>query len=193
MGGIIRENSCLKMSRIGKKAIIVPKEVKVEVKDGTISVEGPKGKLNQSLSKRISVEVKDNELLVKRSADTKLDKSLHGLHRALISNMIKGVTEGYSRDLEIIGVGFKAAVQGNNLNLQLGFSHQVNITIPEGIKIETPKPTQITVRGIDKEKVGRISTEIHDVFPPEPYKGKGIRFVGEYVKKKVGKAQAATK
>lgn len=181
------------MSRIGKKPIVISKDVKVEFKDGAIVVEGPKGKLSQSLSARITVEIKDNQLFIKRLSDSKLDKSLHGLSRALISNMIKGVTEGYSKELEIIGVGFKAALKGNNLSLQLGFSHPVNFPIPEGIKIETPKPTQVVVRGIDKEMVGRISTEIRAIFPPEPYKGKGIRFVGEYVKKKIGKAQATTK
>jgi large subunit ribosomal protein L6 len=181
------------MSRIGKKPITVPKDVKVELKDGSVSLEGPKGKLSQFLSNRVCLEIKENQIFIKRLSDEKSDRALHGLYRALISNMIKGVTEGYSRELEIVGVGFKAAVQGNNLNLQLGFSHPVNFSIPEGIKIETPKPTQIVVRGIDKEKVGRISTEIRAVYPPEPYKGKGIRFQGEYVKKKVGKAQVATK
>jgi large subunit ribosomal protein L6 len=180
------------MSRIGKKSIIIPKGVLVEVKDGTVFIEGPKGRLSRPLSSRISLEIKENELLVKRVADTKLDRSLHGLYRALIANMIKGVTEGYSRELEIIGVGFKAAVQGDNLNLQLGFSHPVNLGIPQGIKIETPKPTQIVVKGIDKEQVGRVSTEIRAIYPPEPYKGKGIRFQGEYVKKKVGKAAQTT-
>jgi len=178
------------MSRIGKKVVIIPKEVKVEVKDNTIFVQGPKGKLSRVLSPRINLEIKDAELLVKRVADTKMDKSLHGLYRALIVNMIIGVTEGYRKDLEIIGVGFKAQVQGANLNMSLGFSHPVNIAIPEGIKIETPKPTQLVISGIDKELVGKISTEIRSVYPPEPYKGKGIRFLGEYVKKKVGKAQA---
>ncbi len=181
------------MSRIGKKPIIIPKDVKVEIKDGAVFVEGPKGKLNRSLSERLTLEIKENQLFLKRPTDTKLDKSLHGLYRALIANMIKGVTDGYSKELEIIGVGFKAAVQGNNLNMQLGFSHPVNFPIPEGIKIETPKPTQMVVRGIDKELVGRISTEIRAMYPPEPYKGKGIRFAGEYIKKKVGKAQATTK
>lgn len=181
------------MSRIGKKPIAIPSGVKVNVNNGHILVEGPKGKLERILSSRISLEIKDNQVFVKRVADTKLDKSLHGLYRALIYNMIKGVTEGYSKELEIIGVGFKAQVQGNNLNLQLSFSHPVNLPIPEGIKIETPKPTQIVVRGMDKEIVGKIATEIRAVYPPEPYKGKGIRFVGEYVKKKVGKAQATTK
>ncbi|MDO8662789.1 MAG: 50S ribosomal protein L6 [Candidatus Omnitrophota bacterium] len=180
------------MSRIGKKLIIVPKEVKIEVKDNAVLVEGAKGKLNLPLSPRISLEIKDGQVKVLRVADTKMDKSLHGLYRALIVNMIKGVTEGYVKELEIIGVGFKAAVQGDNLNMSLGFSHPVNFTIPAGIKVETPKPTQIVVRGIDKALVGKISTEIRAIFPPEPYKGKGIRFVGEYVKKKVGKAQATS-
>jgi large subunit ribosomal protein L6 len=181
------------MSRIGKKAIDVPSGVKIELKDGSITVEGPKGKLSRSVSERIAVELKDNKLFVKRGADTKLDRSLHGLHRALILNMIKGVTEGYSKDLEIIGVGFKAQMQGNILNMQLGFSHPVNFPSPEGIKILTPKPNQIQISGIDKEKVGEIAHEIRAIFPPEPYKGKGIRFQGEYIKKKVGKAQATTK
>ncbi|MBN2831156.1 MAG: 50S ribosomal protein L6 [Candidatus Omnitrophica bacterium] len=178
------------MSRIGKKVVIVPKGVKVEVKDSLIFVEGPKGKLNMILSPRIALEIKEGEVLVKRATDTKMDKSLHGLFRALIVNMIKGVTDGYKKELEIIGVGFKAAVQGQVLNLNLGFSHPVNFPIPEGIKIETPKPTQLVITGIDKELVGQISTEIRSIYPPEPYKGKGIRFAGEYVKKKVGKAQA---
>jgi len=180
------------MSRIGKKLIIIPKDVKVEVKDDSVYVEGPKGKLSRIFSSRIGLEIKENQLFVKRDSDTKPDKALHGLYRALINNMIKGVTEGYSKQLEIIGVGFKAAVLGNNLNLQLSFSHPVNFPIPEGIKIETPKPTQIVIRGIDKEKVGEVAHEIRAILPPEPYKGKGIRFVGEYVKKKVGKAQATT-
>jgi large subunit ribosomal protein L6 len=180
------------MSRIGKKPVIIPKEVKIEVKDGHIVVEGPKGKLSRSFSNRINVEIKDNQVLVTRLFDTKLDRSLHGLYRALIFNMVKGVTEGYNKKLEIIGVGFRAQVQGNSLNMQLGFSHPVNFPIPEGIKIETPKQMQITVSGIDKEKVGEIAAEIRAIFPPEPYKGKGIRYADEYVKKKVGKAQAAT-
>jgi large subunit ribosomal protein L6 len=181
------------MSRIGKKPIAIPKDVKLEVKDGSVFIEGPKGKLDLTLSNRIPLEIKDNQVFFKRVSDTKLDKSLHGLYRALTNNMIKGVTQGYTKELEIIGVGFKASVQGKSLNMQLGFSHPVNFPIPEGIKIETPKPTQIVVIGIDKELVGRISTEIRAIYPPEPYKGKGIRFAGEYIKKKIGKAQATTK
>ena len=179
------------MSRIGKKPVVIPKDVKIEVKDRVISAGGIKGNLTLRLSDRITVEIKDNQLFLKRVSDTKLDKSLHGLYRALILNMIKGVTEGYVKELEIIGVGFRAQIQGNNLNMQLGFSHPVNFPIPEGIKIETPKQTQIIIRGIDKEKVGKIASEIRAIYPPEPYKGKGIRYSGEYIKKKVGKAQAA--
>ncbi len=181
------------MSRIGKKAVLIPKEVKIEIKDGRVYVSGPKGNLHKKLSDRVRIEVKEDKLFVTRVADTKMDRSLHGLYRALILNMVKGVTEGYEKALEIQGVGFKAQLQGNNLNMQLGFSHPVNMNIPEGIKIETPKPTQIVVRGIDKETVGKVASEIRAVYPPEPYKGKGIRYAGEYVKKKVGKAQAATK
>ncbi len=182
------------MSRIGKKPLAIPKDVKIQVQDRTVSVAGPKGNLTLVLSDRITTEIKDNQLFLNRVSDAKPDKSLHGLYRALIFNMIKGVTEGYVKELEIIGVGFKAQVQGNNLNMQLGFSHPVNFPVPEGIKIETPKNTQIIIRGIDKEKVGKVASEIRAVFPPEPYKGKGVRYAGEYIKKKVGKAQAtATK
>lgn len=181
------------MSRLGIKPIPLPKEVKFSLSDGKVLVEGPKGKLDLKLPPRIRVETKDAAVFVKRETNIKTDKALHGLVRALIANMVKGVTEGYTKELEIIGVGFKAQVQGNNLNLQLGFSHPVNVKVPEGIKIETPKQTQIVIRGIDKEKVGKIASEIRAIYPPEPYKGKGIRYAGEYVKKKVGKAQATTK
>jgi large subunit ribosomal protein L6 len=181
------------MSRIGKKPIAIPPGVRIDFKDGAVSVEGPKGKLSRVISDRIKIEIKDNKVIVSRLADTKLDRSLHGLYRALILNMVKGVTEGYVKELEVIGVGFKVGIQGNNLNMTLGFSHPVNFPIPEGIKIEVPKPNQIVVRGIDKEKVGEVACEIRAFYPPEPYKGKGVRFAGEYVKKKIGKAQATTK
>lgn len=180
------------MSRIGKKPISLPPGVKIEIKEGTVFVEGPKGKLYWRLPCRCSIEIKDNQLLVKRTGDSKLDKSQHGLSRAMILNMIKGTMEGYVKELEIIGVGYKAGVQGDILNMQLGFSHPLNFPVPEGIKIETPKPTQIIIRGTDKEVVGRVAAEIRAICPPEPYKGKGIRYAGEYIKKKVGKAQAAT-
>jgi len=178
------------MSRIGKKPIAIPSGVKVEIKDGTASVEGPKGKLNFAVPFRIKAEVKDGQVVISRASDAKTDKSLHGMSRAMIAGMIKGVTEGYKKELEIIGVGFKAQVQANSLNLALGFSHPVNIQIPEGVKAECPKPTQVVLTGIEKEKLHRFASEIRRIFPPEPYKGKGIRYLGEYVKKKVGKAQA---
>ncbi len=181
------------MSRIGTKAVVIPKDVKVEVKEGMICIEGPKGKLTQKLSERISIEIKEGILSVKRSANTKIDKSLHGLFRALIVNMIVGVTQGYTKELEIQGVGFKAQISGDKLNMALGFSHPVNYQIPAGIKIEAPKPTSLVIRGIDKALIGEVATEIRAFYPPEPYKGKGIRFVGEIVKKKVGKAQATGK
>lgn len=181
------------MSLVGKKPIQIPKDVKVEIKDGAVCVEGPKGKLSQKLPYRISIEVKDGQVYVKRAGDSKLDKSLHGLMRALTFNMIKGVTEGYVKEMEIVGIGFKAQVQGDKLNMQLGFSHPVNFHIPQGIKIETPKPTHIVIRGIDKEQVGEIAAEIRAIYPPEPYKGKGIKFLGEHIKRKVGKAQATAK
>ncbi len=181
------------MSRIGKKPVAIPKDVKVEIKDGLLCVEGPKGKLSRPFSERLKMEIKENQVFLTRVVDTKQDRCLHGLFRALIANMVKGVNEGYVKELDIIGVGFKAQIQGNKLTMALGFSHPVNFTIPEGIKIETPKPTQVIIRGIDKEKVGQVAAEIRAVFPPEPYKGKGIRYSGEYIKKKVGKAQAATK
>ncbi len=181
------------MSRLGKKVVIIPKDVTIGISGNVISIKGPKGTLNQKLSDRISVEIKDNQLFVKRASDTKIDKSLHGLSRALICNMIKGVTDGYVKELEIIGVGFRAQSQGNNLNMQLGFSHPVNFPIPEGIKIETPKQTQVVIKGIDKELIGKVASEIRAIYPPEPYKGKGVRYLGEYVKKKIGKAQATSK
>jgi len=181
------------MSRIGKKPIAIPGDVKVEVKDGNIFVEGSKGKISRSLHYRIKAEVKDNQVFVTRASDIKTDKSLHGLYRTLIFNMIKGVKEGYVKELEIIGVGFKAQIQGNKLTMQLGFSHPVIFVVPEGIKIESPKPTQIIVKGIDKEKVNQLASEIRAAYPPEPYKGKGVRYSGEHVKKKAGKAQASTK
>ncbi len=181
------------MSRIGGKPIIIPKEVKVEIKDGYIYAQGPKGNFGVALHSRINLETKENQIFVKRVSDIKLDKSLHGLYHALIVNMFKGVTEGYLKELEIIGVGYKAQVEGRNLKLHLGFSHPIDFLIPEGIEIETPKQTQIIIRGIDKEKVGHVSHSIRSIRPPEPYKGKGVRFAGEYVKKKAGKAQATSK
>lgn len=181
------------MSRIGRKPVIIPQGVKVEVKDRECFVEGPKGKLSRLLPGRVNVEVKDGVANVSRQGNIAADKALQGLIRALLVNMVKGVTQEHVKELEIVGVGFKAVVQGKILKLEVGYSHDVNFTVPEGIKIEAPKPTQLIIRGIDKELVGEVAAEIRSVYPPEPYKGKGIRYLGEYVKKKIGKAQATTK
>jgi large subunit ribosomal protein L6 len=176
------------MSRVGKKPITIPDKVKVNTSGNIITVEGSKGKLEQKIHHRIKVEVKDNEIIVSRPSDSKLDISLHGLSRSLINNMVVGVTDGYTKELEIHGVGFRAKTQGKILDLQLGFSHPIKYAIPEGITIKTPQPTQIIVEGIDKQKVGEVSAEIRDFYKPEPYKGKGIRYKGEHVRRKAGKA-----
>lgn len=178
------------MSRIGKKPIQIPKNVKVGINGNTISIEGPKGKLTFETHPDMKAEAKEEQLIVSRNSDDKSAMSLHGLTRTLINNMIIGVTSGFQKELEIIGVGFRAQVSGKKLVMQLGFSHPVEFHIPEGIVIETPKPTQIVVKGTDKQKVGEIAAEIRAFYPPEPYKGKGIRYAGEYVRKKVGKAVA---
>jgi large subunit ribosomal protein L6 len=175
------------MSRVGKKPIDIPSNVKVALDGKTVKVEGPKGKLEQKVHQRINVEVKDDQVVVTRPSDIKLDKSLHGLTRSLIHNMIIGVTEGYKKELEIHGVGLRAQVQGKKLNLQLGFSHPVNFEIPQDITIVTPKPTQIEISGIDKQQVGEVAAEIRAYYKPEPYKGKGIRYKDEYVRRKAGK------
>ena len=175
------------MSRVGKKPIDIPKNVKVGIKGNTVTVEGPKGKLEYVIPGELSAELKESKLIIKNPSDTKKSLSLHGLARSIIANFIKGVTDGYEKQLEITGVGFKAAVQGNVLEMSLGFSHLVKHPIPEGITIKATKPTQLTVTGIDKVKVGEVAAEIRDYFRPEPYKGKGIKYVGEYVKRKAGK------
>jgi large subunit ribosomal protein L6 len=181
------------MSRIGRKPIVVPNGVKVEIKDGTVVIQGPKGTLQRVLNRRISLELNNGQIIVKKATNIASDKALQGLTRALVFNMIKGVTDGYVKELEIIGVGFKAQMKGNDITLTLGFSHPVVITPPEGVKIETPKNTVVIIRGMDKEKVGELAAEIRSIYPPEPYKGKGIRYSGEIVRKKVGKAQATGK
>ncbi|MFH1577634.1 MAG: 50S ribosomal protein L6 [Candidatus Omnitrophota bacterium] len=180
------------MSRLAKKTITIPTGVKVEFnKDGLI-VDGPKGKLSQSFSSNIEIVVKDGIIRILGDFNKQAVKAQAGLSFALISNMIKGVIEGYSKQLEIVGVGYRAQMQGKNLSMQLGFSHPVVFPVPEGIKIEAPKPTQLLVQGIDKQKVGDVAAKIRAIYPPEPYKGKGIRYVGEHVRRKLGKA-AATK
>ena len=178
------------MSRVGKKPIEIPANTKVGLKDYTISVEGAKGKLTKTLHPRMEIKIAGNQIQVKRPTDSNQDKSLHGTTRNIIFNMVKGVNEGYSKELEIRGVGYRGQISGKDLSLQLGFSHPVNFAIPEGISIELPKPTQIIVKGIDKEKVGEAAAEIRSFYKPEPYKGKGIRYKDEYVRHKVGKAAA---
>lgn len=176
------------MSRIGKKTIAVPKGIKVSIAGNKIEIESQKGKLDYMMPDSVSVDVKDNCITVKGDADSRLGRIAWGATRALIANMVKGVSEGYTKQLEIVGVGFRAQVQANKLNLQIGFTHPVVYTPPQGVNVEAPKPTQIVIKGMDKAKVGHAAAEIRAIFPPEPYKGKGIRYLGEFVRKKLGKA-----
>jgi large subunit ribosomal protein L6 len=175
------------MSRIGKKPIEVPAGVLVSVDPGRITVSGPKGELRQAVPQRMKITQEDGTLTVERPTERGEDRALHGLTRSLIANMVEGVTNGFEKRLEIQGVGYRAAMSGTNLELQVGYSHSVRITPREGISFEVPVPTQVVVRGIDKQIVGQTAAEIRKVRPPEPYKGKGIRYEGEYVRRKVGK------
>jgi large subunit ribosomal protein L6 len=178
------------MSLIGKKLIQIPDKVKVKIESGKVFVEGPKGKLEWALPEGIEAVIDNTTLAVKTVREDKRSSSLHGLGRAYINNMIKGVSEGYAKALEIVGVGYRAQAEGKKLTMQLGFTHPVIFPVPEGITIKTPKPNQIFVEGIDKALVGEVSAEIRAFFEPEPYKGKGIRYAGEFVRKKAGKAVA---
>lgn len=175
------------MSRVGKKSIEVPKGVKLTIQNTSVNIEGPKGKLSFTFHPRVKVTLKESTVSVERVGELKLDKSLHGTTRSIISNMIKGVTDGYVKELNIEGVGFKAAIQGKQLNCALGFTHPVLFDIPEGVTAETPKPTIIIIKGVDKVKVGDFAAKIRRVYPAEPYKGKGVRYVGEVVRRKAGK------
>jgi large subunit ribosomal protein L6 len=176
------------MSRIGKKAVEIPDKVKVNIdEEGAVSVEGPKGKLDWKLPRQIRASVKDNRVSLAREAETRNVKALHGLSRSLVHNMVQGVSQGFSKQLEIEGVGFKAAVQGSTLNLSLGFSHPVPFSIPKDIKITVADNTKITVQGVDKKLVGQVAADIRGFYPPEPYKGKGVRYAGEQIRRKVGK------
>jgi large subunit ribosomal protein L6 len=176
------------MSRIGNRAVEIPDKVKVNIgDDGAVSVEGPKGKLQWQLPRNIRASVKDNRVSLVREAETRSVKALHGLSRSLVHNMVQGVSEGFTKQLEIEGVGFKAAVQGSTLNLSLGFSHPVPFSIPQDIKITVAENTKITVQGVDKKLVGQVAADIRRFYPPEPYKGKGVRYAGEQVRRKVGK------
>ncbi|MGF7058312.1 50S ribosomal protein L6 [Brassicibacter mesophilus] len=176
------------MSRIGLKPITIPSGVEIKVDaNNYVTVKGPKGTLEQQINKDIQINVEDNVIHVARPTDEKKHKSLHGLTRTLIANMLEGVSNGYAKNLEIVGVGYRAQKQGKKLILSLGFSHPVEMEDPEGIEVEVPANTKITVKGIDKQKVGNYAAVIRDLRKPEPYKGKGIRYEGEVVRRKEGK------
>lgn len=176
------------MSRIGNQAVDIPAKVKVSIgDDGAVAVEGPKGKLSWTLPRNIKASVKDNHVSLVRDAETRSVKALHGLSRSLVHNMVQGVSEGFVKYLEIEGVGFKAAVQGANLSLNLGFSHPILFPIPKDIKITVTDATKIAIQGIDKKVVGQVAADIRRFYPPEPYKGKGVRYAGEQVRRKEGK------
>jgi large subunit ribosomal protein L6 len=175
------------MSRIGKKPIPVPDGVTVEIKPGHVFVKGPKGELRQEVSREMKITQDDGVLKVERPTDRGEHRALHGLTRSLIANMVVGVTDGYEKRLEIQGVGYRARLQGKSLELALGYSHPVSVSAPDGIEFEVPQPTQVVVRGIDKQLVGEIAARVRKARPPEPYKGKGVRYEGEHVARKVGK------
>lgn len=175
------------MSRIGKKPVVLPNTVKATMQGAQFSLQGPKGKLQIKVHPRIKVEVKDNQVSVTRPTDIRTDRALHGLTRSLIQNMVNGVTNGYIKELEIVGVGFKAQVKGKILNLALGYTHPIDYNIPEGIEIKCPNPTRIVINGMDKQVVGQVAAEIRGYYEPEPYKGKGIRYLDEQIRRKQGK------
>jgi large subunit ribosomal protein L6 len=176
------------VSRIGKQPIPVPSGVEIKIDGSTVTVKGPKGELSQTFSELMSITLEDGNLLVGRPDDSREAKSLHGLTRTLLSNMVVGVSEGFHKNLEIVGVGYRATLKGSDLELALGFSHPVLVVPEPGIVFEVPAPTKITVRGIDKQRVGQVAAEIRAWRKPEPYKGKGVRYEGEYVRRKLGKA-----
>jgi large subunit ribosomal protein L6 len=175
------------MSRIGKLPVTIPDKVKVEVKGQQILAEGPKGKLSLELPKRTSALIKDKTIVVSRKDDTSESKALHGLSRSLVNNMLQGVATGFVKKLEIQGVGFKAAVQGKVVNMSLGYSHPINYSIPDQIKVTVEENTKVTIEGPDKAAVGRVAAELRSFYPPEPYKGKGVRYSDEKVIRKEGK------
>jgi len=175
------------MSRIGKQPIELPSGVNVAISPGRVQVNGPLGELSQNVPARMQVEQDDGNLLVKRPTERGDDRALHGLTRSLIANMVEGVTKGFEKRLELQGVGYRATLRGSDLELNVGFSHPVVVKPPQGISFEVPEPTSVLVKGIDKQQVGEIAAEVRKVRPPEPYKGKGIRYEGEYVRRKVGK------
>ena len=175
------------MSRIGRKPVTIPSGVTVTVDGSTVKVKGPKGELARTFEPSMKVRVENNEVLIERPNDDKRERALHGLTRALIANMVTGVTDGFKKTLEIVGVGYRAEKKGKNLVVSVGYSHPVNYPEPAGITLTTPAPTTIVVEGVDKQKVGQVAAELREFRPPEPYKGKGIRYQGEQVRRKAGK------
>ena len=175
------------MSRIGKRPIELPTSVNVAISPGRVQVNGPLGELSQVVPGRMKIEQREGEIVVERPTERGDDRALHGLTRTLVANMVEGVTKGFEKRLELQGVGYRAALRGESLELSVGYSHPVMIEPRQGVSFEVPVPTQIVVKGIDKQAVGQLAAEIRKVRPPEPYKGKGIRYEGEYVRRKVGK------
>jgi large subunit ribosomal protein L6 len=175
------------MSRIGRAPIEIPSGVNVSLSPGRVMVNGPLGELSQQIPTRMNVEQENGTITVTRPTERGEDRALHGLTRSLIANMVEGVTKGFEKRLELQGVGYRAALQGTDLRLDVGYSHPVVMKAPQGITFEVPVPTQVIVKGVDKQQVGQIASEVRRVRPPEPYKGKGIRYEGEYVRRKVGK------
>ncbi len=178
------------MSRVGRKPVQIPKGVTVKQTNGSVVVKGPKGELSAKPHSAVRLEVAEHEVTVIRSSEEKSVKSLHGLWRALIQNMVTGVTEGYSKRLEIVGVGYRAEMKGTKLQLQLGYSHPIVFSPPSGVKLEAPTQTNIVISGIDKQLVGLVASKIRSFRPPEPYKGKGIKYADEHIRRKAGKAAA---
>jgi large subunit ribosomal protein L6 len=176
------------VSRIGKQPIPVPAGVEVTIEGSQVTVKGPKGTLSQSFDPAMEITLEDGMVYVRRPNDERRNRSLHGLTRTLVSNMVTGVSEGFKKDLEIVGVGYRAVLKGTDLDLSLGLSHPMVVSAEDGITFEVPAPNRISVSGIDKQRVGQVAAEIRKIRPPEPYKGKGIRYAGEHVRRKVGKA-----
>lgn len=175
------------MSRVGKKPVVIPDGVKITQEGNFLKIKGPKGELEQQIHPNIAIEIVENQVNVTRPDDTKQNKSLHGLSRALVQNMVTGVTDTYKKTLDIVGVGYKAELKGNDLLLNIGYSHPIFLVPPEGITLETPTPTQIIISGIDKQLVGLVSAKIRSFRKPEPYKGKGIKYSNEHIVRKAGK------
>jgi len=176
------------VSRIGKLPIVIPEKVEINIgEDNTVAVKGPKGELTRRLSDRVNVRIEDNQLIIERQSDLKADRALHGLTRALLANMVEGVMNGFSKKLQIIGIGYKAEMKGKRLTLHLGYSHPIVVSCPDNITLSAPTPNEVIVSGIDKELVGLVAAKIRSFRKPEPYKGKGIRYENEYVRRKAGK------